>query len=693
MFDRQTKIQSQSSESSQVSGGSKHSPKLTPASAAQLLAEQPYDEKEIMRAWELFVMKGRVDDRASIVRPAIRHSWERSATLGVDAHAAGSPKSTSEDGLQKLRRENRELLLSASAAFRHVTEAVVEGGTMAVMTDSQGTILEVGGSNRTIDLARGIRLEVGAAWGESIAGTNGIGTALMTGLPSYIHAAEHFCEGVKAWSCVGIPLRDPLDGSMLGLIDLSGPRDVFHHYNLALALLSARQIQQSLTERMDKERISLLEISLSRVPSFASSEGMVLLDRRGRVLYFNETARERWTALGIEPELKVGARLAGDTSETLLGFSLPKSLTDHSFEPLTARDDVRGAMVVLSSKSRNSPTLSKNESPILADAKAGIVGRSESLSAAVEQLVRAARSRTGILIEGETGVGKELFARLAHAVGAPTGKEPFVTLNCGAASRELLERELFGQAQSHMQGSTNPSRGSIFQNARGGTLLLDEIGDMPLDLQPYLLRVIEDSSALGLNDSSSSAANVRLVASTNRNLKSDVEQGRFRRDLYYRMGAVRISIPPLRDRREDIVPLLYYYSAKFASIHNCLTLQFEPAVLRYLQDYTWPGNVRELRNLIERLALLSDGEFVRVRDLPEEVTSGSLGFPSCALPSPGGSAPVPASSDCLEDAKRRLIDQAIAESKGNISIAAKRLGVARSTIYRRIRTSGPEDFR
>lgn len=656
------------------------------AADADMLHVRDYDEKRIMKAWEHFLVSGRVEDEHALVRPAIRHSWERSANLGVDAHGRGSPRSASDDALGRLRREKEDLLASARADFLRITDIIGETGTMAVVTDAQGIILDVGGNRRTIERAHDIRLEVGADWGESIAGTNGIGTALSTGRAVHVHAAEHFCEGVKAWACVGVPIRDPLDGSVIGLVDLSGPQALFHRYNLALVMLSAGKIQQTLIERANVERIALLEASLDRVRNAGSTDGMVLLDRFGRVLHFDDVARRRWPALGADANLRIGARLAtsGPGVATDLGFRLPEMLSGHNLEPLVSGGAVKGAMLVLGAKPRSTFAVPTIETPLVAAAKARIIGTSEPLLQAVDRIVRAARGRTAILLEGETGVGKELFARLAHAVGATTGNEPFVALNCGAISKELLGGELFGHAPGAFTGATREGRAGQFEHAHGGTLSLDEIGEMPLELQPYLLRALEERSVTRLGESKPRPIDVRLVASTNRNLKREVEQGRFRRDLYYRIGVVRVTIPSLRQRADDIASLIDHYNRELSTRYGCPPLRIEPDVRAFLQRYAWPGNVRELRNLVEGLVLLSSGDPVTFADLPEEMLDGTASSEVLPLPVSPQREEGPLASDRLEDAKRRAIEQAIADANGNVSVAASRLGVARSTIYRRI---------
>jgi transcriptional regulator with PAS, ATPase and Fis domain len=214
---------------------------------------------------------------------------------------------------------------------------------------------------------------------------------------------------------------------------------------------------------------------------------------------------------------------------------------------------------------------------------------------------------------------------------------------------------------------------------------------MPLDLQPYLLRALEERAVYRLGESKPRPVNVRLVASTNRNLKQEMEEGRFRRDLYYRIGVVRLTIPPLRQRAGDIDFLIDHFNDHFSSVYGRDLLRFDPAMLEFLQGYDWPGNVRELRNLIENLVLMSTGGAVTFDDLPSEMTeaphlptaSPTLA-PAFAPKRTIPSAPTETGGARLDETERRVIEQAIADAGGNVSVAADRLGVARSTIYRKL---------
>ncbi|WFU45511.1 sigma 54-interacting transcriptional regulator (plasmid) [Bradyrhizobium sp. CB82] len=653
---------------------------------------RPYDEREANRAWENFLTFGDAKRENSLVRGVIEESWQRSIKSGVNARSRGSSLIASPDDLYELRLKNDDLLGSSARTFRRVAEVLGDAATMLVITDRNGVVLDVGGDQRTIDAGHDIRLEVGAAWGETVTGTNGIGTALVTGKPVHVHAAEHFSEGIKAWTCVGSPIRSPIDGSIIGIIDFSGPQAIFHRHNVALAVIAANHIELALSEKIRLERILLLEASISRMPGMGSADGVVILDRFGRVVHHNDMASARWRGIAQSRELSIGSQIL-PSSEGLLGKDLaeglPEELREQRIEPLVVDGVVKGAMLVLASKPRTKPAaseMSPTARTALISAKDAIVGCSEALLDVVQKVERAALGRTAILLEGETGVGKELFASLIHAAGQKTGKEPFIAFNCGAVSKELLGGELFGHAPGAFTGATREGKAGRFEFANGGVLSLDEIGEMPLDLQPYLLRVLEERAVYRLGDSKPRPVDVRLVASTNRNLKQEVAEGRFRKDLYFRIGVVKFTIPPLRERLGDIEILIDHFNRKFATTYNTQVLRFEADTMDLLRRYSWPGNVRELRNLVENLVLMTLTGVVTLRDLPEDFLESTPAEPKSGLPQTVHRATESEAEEIarFDDMERRAIERAVANAGGNIAAAAEKLGLSRATLYRKL---------
>jgi two-component system response regulator PilR (NtrC family) len=307
-----------------------------------------------------------------------------------------------------------------------------------------------------------------------------------------------------------------------------------------------------------------------------------------------------------------------------------------------------------------------------------LLGHSEAMRRVFELVQRIANARTTVLITGESGTGKERIARAIHDASERRDK-PFLVINCGAIPETLIEAELFGHERGAFTGAVS-SRLGIFREAEGGTVLLDEIGELAPALQVKLLRVIQERKVRGVGASSEVPIDARVLAATNRNVEEEVRAGRFRQDLYYRLNVIRIEVPPLRDRREDIRPLAEHFLARCAGEQNKDIRGLSPDALRALEGYAFPGNVRELENVVERAVALATGQTIGLGDLSREV-SGAASQPTPALvglPEEGCNL-----DDVLGEVERRLLLQALERSGGVRTQAARLLGVTlRSLRYR-----------
>ncbi len=636
-----------------------------------------------MRAWENF-LTGDASGGGQQVRNIIRNSWARSATSGVDAHASATPLVIDDDQLDRNKRQRQQLLAAAAHALQHAANLLEETSAMVVLTDEDGVILDTRGDNRTLDAGHDIKLQPGGHWNEDVVGTNGIGTALSTGEPVFVHAAEHFCQGIKSWTCAGAPIRDPIDQSVIGLIDISGPPEIFRRHNIALAVLAAEKIELALGEHARIERLRLLEACLSSMPTTDGADGLVVLDRQGRIIHLNGSSVPKHTQTKDGIDLNLGHRLIDlrdAVTEQDIYDRLPEPLRPAWVRPLNIGSDMSGAMLIYAAEDRvrrkSSPPKPTLSVPIAPHPE--IEGESVGLLHAISKAKRAASSRVPVLVEGETGVGKELFAKLIHSAGQDDPKAPFIAFNCGAVSKDLLGAELFGHVAGAYTGAAREGRAGRFELASGGTLCLDEIGEMPLDLQPYLLRVLEEGAVYRLGDGKPRPVDVRLVALTNRNLKDEVAAGRFRRDLFFRISTVSLEIPPMRDRAGDIDRLIDHFNHLFASKYGVEQLIIEPDARQAFRGHDWPGNVRELRNLIESLTLMSTERNVRLVDLPEEFGAPGASREAHLTLDGGGS---------LEETERQAIEQAIEAGGGNLSLVAKTLKISRSTLYRKMKQYG-----
>ncbi len=307
-----------------------------------------------------------------------------------------------------------------------------------------------------------------------------------------------------------------------------------------------------------------------------------------------------------------------------------------------------------------------------------LLGNSEPMRRIVDLVRRVASTRSTVLITGESGTGKERIARAVHDLSDRASK-PFLVVNCGAIPEALMESELFGQDRGAFTGATSRHQG-LFRDADGGTVLLDEVGELPLNLQVKLLRVLQERKVRSVGASAESSVDVRILAATNRNVEDDVKAGRFRQDLYYRLNIIRIEVAPLRDRREDIADLADYFLKRCTAEHDKEIRGFSADALRALDAYAFPGNVRELENIVERAVTLASNPIIGLGDLPFEV-GGSTARPTPALMTlPDEGCQLDA---VLGELERRLILQAIERADGVRTVAAKLLGVSlRSLRYR-----------
>ncbi|NSY40996.1 sigma-54-dependent Fis family transcriptional regulator [Leisingera sp. ANG59] len=642
-----------------------------------------YSEGDTRKAWERFVSSDKDGNgMPANVRDEILDSWRRSRELGVDAGSQASRKVIDQSQLLLRRERNSALRQAASAAFKRLEPHLKEARTILILADSQGVIIDAIGDEHVLDEGQEIHLQLGGDWSERTIGTNGIGTALKTGKPSYVHASEHFAEGVQAWTCAGAPIFDPLTQNVIGVVDLSGPPQIFRQHNVALVLAAAREIEIALAEQKQVERTQLLEAFLMSDYSRAH-DSVVLVDQSGRVLFrrgLDDDPKRRTKELSVGHKLL--PKLEGLSDQDIPKL-LPLNVEAEGIERLKLEGVFRGAALFLKDKGKMlrkaGATCTIKPRVNVEEGEIQIIGSSPKMADAIGLAERAALANVSVLIQGETGVGKELFARLIHS-RIPDHKAPYVPVNCAAISSDLIGAELFGYSEGAFTGAVRGGRAGRFEQANNGVLCLDEIGDMPIELQPYLLRALEQRAIYRMGDNKRRPVDVRLVSMTNRDLRQEIERGNFRRDLFYRIGVMTIEVPPLRERGNDIVALLDHFSKKYAEETGRPPMTFAKRAMELMLQYQWPGNVRELRNVVQRFYLMKSGGFVTERDLPPEIQDDFDDGDEDSLEHILGGH-----SGDLESIEASAIRRAITAENGNLTKVAQVLGISRPTLYRKIK--------
>src|SRR6266436_159328 len=647
----------------------------------------PDQEKRVLAAWEQFLRGCELPPHA--VRDVIEGSWERCTSSGVDPERSQAAMPLPEEALRTLQHAHRDLIGASVSITEQAKDFLSESGTIMILTDPAGVILETVGDPATMETARNIRLETGAHWDERACGTNAIGTALSILGPVQVHGAEHFCSGIKPWTCSATVIRDPIHGEVLGVLDVSGRKDSFSRHCLTLAVIAAGRIEGEVARRAMELRHRLLQASLGR----PSAGGLILFDHKGRLVEVDPHAARSLRTMGIQLESALGQRVDALDTDREKGAGkgrLPEWLRADWVEPILRGGEQVGTIVTLPEPVRWGKGRPGGESRLptrgIALDPGGsidrIVGTSVLLRRALEKAKLLAKVDVPVLLLGETGVGKESFARAIHEEGNRKDG-PFVVLNCGGLPRDLLASELFGYVDGAFTGARRSGMVGKIESANGGTLFLDEIGEMPLELQPYLLRVLEGGEVYPLGGAKPRMVEFRLVAATNKDLRAEVTAHRFRSDLFYRISVTSLHIPALRERREDIPALVEHFSRDAALRHGARMKQFEPEALSALGRYTWPGNIRELRNVVEGAVLMAPGEAVTVSDLPPDITA-SLEEARAKTSAPTSA---PAVVD-LEAAERAAISAAIVACQGNLTLVAKELRISKSTLYLKVKKYG-----
>lgn len=633
--------------------------------------------QETSRAWTRFLENRNAPSLPmNGVRSLIYQSWVRSRTTGIKPEQFSAPSLERNSQLAKSAYHQIELRRATHASMTRIGDLLSGAEAMLLLTDRDGVILETVGDKSTLTKAGKINLTVGGVWSESASGTNGIGTALWTGQPVYVHGEEHFCEGMKAWSCAAAPIHDPIDHSIIGVINLSGLTGIFQKHNAAFVATAARDIELALQQEQSLLNIRLMEAIIGKYPADIqqSSEGLAIVDGFGRLVFSRNSGLDVGRS---DQDLGLGVGFLdlpqGISEENILS-ALPFGSECENIRLIEIEGVIKGA--ALAFKPRNQPcrhlTVPNRAAAVLPGIEIGrtglkIVGNSEVILEAIDMANRVMSVNQPTLIEGQTGVGKELFARLIHSQIDPRNVRPFRTINCSAMTPQLLDGLLLPSDESE----------------KLLPLCLDEVGETSADTQLLLLRTLEERMTR-LQGPNQSDPSMHILSMTNRVLIDEVEAGRFRSDLFYRLSTVILTIPPLCTRGQDVLLIAEHFNRKVSIESGRALLIMGAEVQEALLAHSWPGNVRELRNLLSRLHGLAKSRTITLSDLPSDILVPRNRTANHSLSNDQRMA----GAVSLKHAEVLLIENALNHHQGNLSKSAIALGISRPTLYRKIQNYG-----
>ncbi len=647
--------------------------------------------RQLTQARQLFF--GRGDRPAGLIDPMVLRSWERCQRFGLsEADGGRGYDSLDRATLHTEQERNHQLLRQSRPIMEQLYEQIRDSGSMVILADQNGLILESVGDADFVSRADRVALMAGASWDENLRGTNAIGTAIAEEAPSAILGSEHFLEHNGFLTCCASPIFGA-DGRLIGVLDISSDYRNQQRHTLGLVRLSSQLVEKRLFEAQHGRDI--LVCFHSRVDYLGSpGEGMVAVSPDGQVLAVNRAGLQ---LLGLR-RADVVRRDFSMVFETTLAGVIDRSRRDAQAicEIPAGRDRVfyvrlRGQAPLQRTIGRtydDLPTAAPSRrEPARAPALTldTLNTGDAALQAAIERSRRVLGRDIPILIQGESGAGKEIFAKAFHNSG-PRRNGPFVALNCAAIPESLIESELFGYQGGAFTGARKEGAPGKIQQAHGGTLFLDEIGDMPLHLQARLLRVLQERTITPLGSCKAIQVDISLLCATHRKLREEVARGSFREDLYYRLNGLAVTLPALRERG-DIRTLAQRLAE--AEVGQRPPVAFSDRAMAAIESYAWPGNIRQLNNVIRvAIALLDEDEsLITEHHLPEElfdVPPLPAGMTAVgAAPVAAGALP-PLAGTSLDEIGRQAALRALEAAGGNVSAAARQLGISRNTLYRKL---------
>ncbi|MBN7773118.1 sigma-54-dependent Fis family transcriptional regulator [Clostridium aminobutyricum] len=650
----------------------------------------------LRQAWEKFINNQEADD--TYIRPEIYESWVRSRAFQVNPYL---PKTNLLDSTELNQKINSNLkLIETAHPYMSKLFSIVEGsGFYLLLCDKNGYILDLIGDKEIIEKGRAnSMLVVGANRSEQFAGTNAIGTSLALNQPIQIWGEEHYIDAHKGYCCSAAPITDAF-GNTIGCLDITGLYAQSHAHTFGMLVSAVDGINKELKILHAYEEIKMISAQRNSIIESIPS-GLILLNQGNRVIQINNTALSMFR---LQYADIIGKELSGFFSGSHLNFTSLLSSPIDSKEislyidgpdspPLNLNISVD---FVIDEQGIRSGTVIRFDEPkrihTIVNRIGGfkstytfedIKGDSAAMKETLKYAKKAAETDLSVLILGESGTGKELIAQSIHNASS-YAKGPFIAINCGSLPKGLIESELFGYEKGSFTGANKDGQPGKFELADGGTIFLDEIGDMPMDVQSSLLRVLQSKEVLRIGGKYPKRIDVRIIAATNKDLLHEIKCKQFREDLYFRLNVFTLKLPPLRYRSEDIILL----AETFISIHKNQKgkhYRLSPALYPALLNYSWPGNVRELENVIERAINLSDSEEIMNIQLPEECTLEKEDY-TCTPHYTELAKNVFTESLSIESAEHKLIVRGLKEKNGNVEATARALGISRRTLYRKLK--------
>lgn len=590
--------------------------------------------------------------------------------------------------VKKIIKDNKELIKESLIFINHIYDTLKDSELIALLTDKEGNILHISDFTRKNNSISKI-IQTGLSLDENNIGTNAIGIALNDDIALQVNGNEHFAKILKGNSTTAATIHSNT-GEIIGCFGFIAKKDYAHIHTLGIAISTAKAIENHLTHTkvsrqlndanyytfaiMNSLKFGVIAVNLEGEIHYANNFACQVLNIRRKELLKIPISQLIYNWGNISDQIVNNEKFLNE--ETILSIKKRREKFNLSVFPIyDEKNNLIGMVNSIREMDKVYQMINKYTGGNARFSFDDIIAQSKSMKSIISFCKKVANSPSTVLIEGDSGTGKEVLAQAIHNYSSRKDSG-FVAINCAAIPETLIESELFGYDEGAFTDAKKGGRPGKFELANGGTLFLDEIGDMKPDMQVKLLRAIQEGTITRVGGDKVIPVDVRIIAATNKNLKDEVEAGNFRLDLYYRLNVIPVSIPPLRERKEDIPSLIKHFLNKKAKQLKKNKPNLKYRTLQDLLDYDWPGNIRELENHIEKIVNFN-GEYPLTKKTAEE--REELYVSNTTGSSPGYI------TFTLDEMERKTIVRTLKLMNGNISKTAKTLGIGRNTLYSKLK--------
>lgn len=644
--------------------------------------------------WLRFVQEG----MEPTIRNLILNSWKRCRDMTLDPF--GQPD-VCDDPKETVVSDSKGLYSRLEKFIVQSMKMMQTANTAWMLCGPNGNIIKCGPQSQLIeDMMTQWRITPGTGLAESCSGTNAVALSIVNSKPSFCNGSEHFLKGLHSFSSASAPFYD-IDGSLKGFIVLLGLfPEIDGKQLLGMISLFIQLVDRDLRLNRSKEACNYLKKLVAQLCT-NNSDPMIMVSKKGFVRQINPAAIQLFklekrslkeeqldNLIGFTPTISELAVSAIPCNGRKMSIKLPGKTLNVTYDrvPLYSETD-QFLGVVLSFHEKSASANTKNNS--IPEARyyfRDIIGNTPAVTMAKRLAEHAAKTSINVLLIGDSGTGKEMFAQSIHNA-SDRKDQPFISINCAAIPKEIAESELFGYSPGAFTGAIKGGNTGKLEDADNGTVFLDEIGDMPYELQSKLLRVLEERTITRIGSSKEIPIDVRIIAATNKNIPQLCAENRFRQDLYYRLSVSTIHLPSLSSSHSDIPILVSNFIEYFNETMGKKIKGVKPEIMEQFETYSWPGNIRELRNAIEFAVMLNTGEeLITWKELPGQLRMELLY--TTAATEEKTKDPLFQERQEIEDSEKKLFQKAIRMTNGNMTEAAKVLNVGRATLYRKMKLFG-----